>query len=189
MLSNLSTKKLFPNKVNLFFRVSSRNCSCGNLLQPFKTKMRRIATLLLGECNAHVSQLHCKSCKKIFYPEKLTSIIPNNSHFSFDIIVHVGTALFIQHRNDEEIQKSLQEKNISISLREISYLGKKFIVYLALAHHACRDKIKNHMKTNGGYILHLDGTCEGDSPHLFSFIDELSSIVLDNIKIPSENSK
>lgn len=189
MLSNLSTKALFPNKVNLFFSVSSRNCLCGNQLQPFKTKMRKIATLLLGECNAYISQLHCKKCKKIFNPEELTSIISNNSHFSFDIIVYIGTELFIKHRNDDEIQKSLQEKNISISLREISYLGKKFIVYLALAHRACRDKIKNHIKTNGGYILHLDGTCEGDSPHLFSFIDELSSIVLDNIKIPSENSK
>ena len=44
------------------------------------------------------------------------------------------------------------------------------------------------MGSVGGYILHLDGTCEGDSPHLMSTIDGLSKIVLDNIKIPSENA-
>ena len=189
LLIKISTKELFPNKINLFFNPSVRDCSCEGQLQIYKTKTRGISTLSVGECNAHVTLLHCKTCKKIYYPEELKLIVPKGSHFSFDIIVHVGTALFVHHRNDEEIQKSLQEKNISISLREISHLGKKFIVYLALAHHACQDKIKNHMKTKGGYILHLDGTCEGDSPHLFSFIDELSRIVLDNIKIPSENAK
>ena len=36
--------------------------------------------------------------------------------------------------------------------------------------------------------MHLDGTCEGDSPHLMSSIDELSKIVLGNVKLPSENA-
>jgi len=44
------------------------------------------------------------------------------------------------------------------------------------------------MGSQGGYILHLDGTCEGDSPHLMSTIDALSKIVLDNVKIPTENA-
>lgn len=133
--------------------------------------------------------MHCKSCRKIYFPEELKLNVPKNGHFGFDVIVYVGTELFVHHRNDEEIQKSLKERNISISLREVSYLGKKFIVYLALAHRACQEKIKIHMKTKGGYILHLDGTCEGDSPHLFSFIDELSRIVLNNVKISSENTQ
>jgi hypothetical protein len=34
----------------------------------------------------------------------------------------------------------------------------------------------------------LDGTCEGDSPHLMSALDEIAQIVLDNIKIPSEKA-
>ncbi len=36
--------------------------------------------------------------------------------------------------------------------------------------------------------MHLDGTCEGDSPHLMSSMDGLSKIVLSNIKIPTENA-
>ena len=41
----------------------------------------------------------------------------------------------------------------------------------------------------GGYILHLDGTCEADSPHLFTGIDGIGQIVLDNIKLPSEKAE
>ena len=44
------------------------------------------------------------------------------------------------------------------------------------------------MNLNGGYILHLDGTCEGGSPHLISAIDGITEIVLENVKLPSENS-
>jgi hypothetical protein len=45
------------------------------------------------------------------------------------------------------------------------------------------------MSSKGGYILHLDGTCEGDSPPLFSCIDAVSDIVLGNKKMPSQDSK
>lgn len=104
------------------------------------------------------------------------------------MIVYVGKALFLRYRNETEIQTALNDKNIPISIREIGYLGKKFIVYLALAHGEGREGIKEHMHSHGGYILHLDGTCEGDSPHLMSALDEISNIVLENVKLPSENS-
>jgi len=45
------------------------------------------------------------------------------------------------------------------------------------------------MASRGGYILHLDGTCEGDSPHLFTGMDGIAQIVLDNIKLPSEKAE
>src|SRR5437667_83293 len=97
LLIKISTRELFPNKVNLFFNPSARDCSCEGQLQIYKTKIRRISTLSVGECNAHITQLHCKACKKIYYPEELKLIFPKGSHFSFDIIVHVGSALFLQY--------------------------------------------------------------------------------------------
>ena len=103
-------------------------------------------------------------------------------------MVHVGEALFLRCRNGREIQCELAEKNINISLREIDHLGRRFIVYLALGHKKSQAKLKQFMDAQGGYILHLDGTCEGDSPHLMTSMDELSKIVLNNIKIPTENA-
>jgi hypothetical protein len=85
--------------------------------------------------------------------------------------------------------KDLAAGNIFISEREIGYLGRKFVVYLALAHRESREQLVRSMTKRGGYILHIDGTCEGDSPHLFCGLDGISEIVLDSIKIPSEKKE
>lgn len=111
-----------------------------------------------------------------------------NGKFGFDVIVHVGTELFLKSRSDLEVQQQLIQKNIRISIREIGYLGLKFIVLLSLAHKEAHGRIKGLLNVNGGYILHLDGTCEGNSPHLMTALDELSEIVLGNVKLPSEKS-
>lgn len=85
--------------------------------------------------------------------KEIDCIVPSQSKFSFDVIVYVGEALFIYHRSNVEIQGLLQEKNIAISLREIAYLGKKFIIYLALCHQNCGGKIKHHMQSYVGLSL------------------------------------
>jgi hypothetical protein len=103
-------------------------------------------------------------------------------------LVDVGLALFVECKNEKQIQADLKSRNILISIRQVGYLAKKFIVYLALSHKESRSKIKDLLSLRGGYILHLDGTCEGDSPHLMSALDEIAQIVLDNIKIPSEKA-
>jgi len=173
----------------LYFKPAESACPCGGKLHVHKTHTRTIASLMIGEFVAHITQFVCADCGHVVRAKEIDCIVSSQSKFSFDVIVYVGEALFIHHRSDVEIQGLLQEKNIAISLREIAYLGKKFIIYLALCHQACGEKIKHHMQSKGGYILHLDGTCEGDSPHLISSIDEMSRIVLDNIKVPSENIK
>jgi hypothetical protein len=48
--------------------------------------------------------------------------------------------------------------------------------------------MRKAMGLRGGYILHLDGTCEADSPHLFSGLDGIAEIVLENVKLPSERA-
>ncbi|MCP4937073.1 MAG: transposase [bacterium] len=120
--------------------------------------------------------------------EELHQLVPPGTRYGYDVMVHVGKALFLCCRNSKEIQHELGEKNMTISLREIDYLGRRFIVYLALVHEQSHEKLKQYMGSQGGYILHLDGTCESDSPHLMSTLDGRSKIVLDNIKIPTENA-
>jgi hypothetical protein len=118
-------------------------------------------------------------------PRKL---IPHGCRSGFNVLVSVGMALFVECKNEKQIKAELKSLNIPISIRQIGNLAKKFIVYLALAHKQSRGKIKDLLLSRGGYILHLDGTCEGDSPHLMSALDGIAQIVLDNIKIPSEKA-
>ncbi len=91
--------------------------------------------------------------------------------------------------SEQQIIAELAQRNVFISQREIGFLGKKFITYLAIAHQESRQRLKQAMALRGGYILHLDGTCEGDSPLLFTGLDGLAQIVLDNIKLPSEKAE
>jgi len=186
--NKLSIKRLFPKTPRLYFRPADSVCTCAGKLTVHKTHTRTIACLTLGEFIAHLTQLICVDCGQIVKDKTLDQVVSPKSQFGFDVIVYVGEALFIHHQSDAQIQGLLQEKNITISLREIAYLGKKFILYLALCHQACSEPIKQHMQSNGGYILHLDGTCEGNSPHLMSTLDGMTHIVLDNIKVPSEHS-
>jgi len=83
----------------------------------------------------------------------------------------------------------LQQRNIRISESEIAFLAKKFVLYLGLLHRSSQRELTHYMQMNGGYILHLDGTCDGGSPHLISVLDGITKIVLDNRKLLSENAE
>jgi len=124
----------------------------------------------------------------IYRSRELQSLAPPRCTFGYDVIVYVGYALFVDCRSGQEIIEELAARNISISDREISFLGKKFLTYLALAHRESLKEIRKAMQRRGGYILHLDGTCEADSPHLFSGLDGIAELVLDNVKLPSERA-
>ena len=163
---------------------------CHRRSQVLKTHKREVTTLSIGHFIAHETQLFCPHCRgrPVFLATELHQLVPCGARYGYDVIVHVGEALFLRCRNGREIQCEPAEKNINISLREIDHLGRRFIVYLALAHEHSQAELKQFMDSRGGYIVHLDGTCEGDSPHLMSSMDELSKIVLSNIKIPTENA-
>jgi len=184
----LSAKHLFPSRPTLYFRPVHTVCTCGKRLTVKKTYRRSVASLAIGEFQAHITLLTCPACQTAYESEELRTLVAPNSKFAFDVMVDVGQALFLHCRTGRAIQRKLGDRHIDISLREIDHLGRRFIVYLALAHEQSQAQLKAYMGSRGGYILHLDGTCEGDSPHLITSIDGLSRIVLGNIKLPSENA-
>jgi len=155
-------------------------------LNVYKTREKTVVTLDIGAFTAKEILLQCPEDKALYTSCELKALTPYRCTFGYDVIVHVGYALFVHCRSEEEIIQELAEKNLSISNREISFLGKKFVTYLALAHRESRQALRKAMAQRGGYILHLDGTCEGDSPHLFSGLDGMAELVLDNVKLPSE---
>jgi len=154
-----------------------------------KTRTKTVVTMDIGAFCAKETVLFCPHDQTIFASEQLRRLVPERGTFGFDVIVEVGLALFVRCRNNQEVMKELAAKNVFVSEREISYLGRKFIVYLALAHRQSRPHLRDLMARRGGYILHVDGTCEGDSPNLFCGLDGISELVLDTIKIPSEKKE
>ena len=129
----------------------------------------------------------CKPCAHTYRSEELCALVPPGANFGYDVMVYAGKALFLRYRNEEEVVAELAKKNVQISPREVSLLGMKFVTYLAIAHQRRAPDITADMQKRGGYICHLDATCEGGNPLLMSSIDSLSDIVLGNVKLPAED--
>ncbi len=165
-------------------------CSiCGGALKVQQTRPRKVTTLHIGKFYAREVILVCSKCDCKHRCEQLCNLVPPGANFGYDVLVYVGKALYLRHRSEEEVVAELQEKNIQISPRGVSSLGSKFIVYLAIAHDRCSNDITEAMRLRGGYIFHLDATCEGRDPILMSGLDSMSQIVLGNVKLPAEDEK
>ena len=190
MLSSVHPGALFPQKPTIVFYPKEENCPhCGSKLKVLKTWDKTVITMDIGPFRAKEFILQCPRDQAIFTSKSLRELVPEQGKFGYDVIVFVGSAMFVKGRNNKEIQSALAEKNIDISERTISFLAWKFVSYLALAHRESQDRLRESMMKNGGYVLHLDGTCEGDSPHLFCGLDGITELVLDNIKLPSEKKE
>jgi hypothetical protein len=172
---------LFPKIPTVHFYPETQECpKCGSMPHVRKTRTKTVVTMDVGAFCAKETALFCPHDQTIFASEQLRSFVPERGTFGFDVIVEVGMALFVRCRNNQEAMKELAAKNVFVSERGISYLGRRFIVYLALlAHRQSQSRLRDLMARRGGYILHVDGTCEGDSPNLFCGLDGISELVLD----------
>ena len=189
LVHKLSAASLFALPPTVQFRPKKGHCpGCRIPLKTLKTRTRDVVTLPLGRFHAKQTVLACEACCCRYASEELGHLVPSSSIFGYDVLVYVGRALFLRHRRSREISDELAAKNVRISPSEVDCLGKKFIVYLAIAHRQAAPGIKQAMRSSGGYILHLDATCEGKEPLLMSGLDAITQIVLGNVKLPSENA-
>ena len=161
---------------------------CQQPLKVLKTKPRDVVTLHIGMFHAQETISICDHCQRPYGSPELRRLVAPGCNFGYDVLVYVGRALFLRHRRGQEIRDELAAQNVHLSPREVDYLGRKFIVYLAIAHRQCAPRIKQAMDAKGGYVLHLDGTCEGEGPWLMSGLDAITEIVLGNVKLPSEKA-
>ena len=191
MMFKITSANLFPSSALIHYRPESNTCpTCHEVLKVWKTYPgRKAATLAIGNFIGHETVHYCQGCGHVFHSNELRTLIPENCNFGYDIIVFIGKSLFLRCRNYQEIRLELQQRNVRISESEIAFLAKKFVLYLGLIHRSSQNELGKYMHMNGGYILHLDGTCDGGSSHLISVLDGITKIVLDNKKVSSENTE
>ncbi|MGC8989479.1 MAG: transposase [Verrucomicrobiia bacterium] len=187
-----SSASLFAQRPTISFAPTQTvSPHCHAPLRVYKTQRKSLYTLQLGGFTAYQTFRYCGHCPQdtIYGAEQLSQLAPVGCTFGYDVMVLAGQGLFVRHRSTEEMAEELRRRHIPISLSEVGYLAKKFVVYLALAHRQSAPDLRAAMRTQGGYILHLDGTGEGGGPMLMSSLDSLSEIVLGNVKVPSEKAE
>jgi hypothetical protein len=183
---------LFPHPPVLASRPTRETCPhCGAKLKVYKTRPRSVVTLHIGAWGIQETLLHCNQCPAgtVYSSEALAQLVPPRCSFGYDVLVYVGQALFQRYRTSLEVRQELAARNVSISTSEIHHLGRMFIIYLAIAHRQRAPHIRQAMEHNGGYLLHLDGTCEGASPMLMAGLDSITEIVLGSVKAPTERAE
>jgi len=169
------------------FRQEDSACPCCyHSMKVQKTRKRTVFLYAMGPISACETILVCPHCGHTIGSEELETLVPPRHRFGYDVITYIGEAVFRRCLSETGIQEHLGEQGIRISTSEIALLTKKYIGYLAIAHRESDEALRLHLEDQGGYILHLDGTCDGGSPHLFVGLDEITSIVLNSVKIPSE---
>lgn len=148
----------------------------------------------IGEFTAKETLHKCDNsdCENniIYNSQELIKLVAPGCNYGYDLIDYIGESMFIRHMQSTEIRQTLLiRNNISISISGIEYLAKKFIIYLSVIHEHYNMEIVETMDSNGGYILHLDalGGNKGGE-RVISGIDSITDFVLENAKIPSENS-
>lgn len=189
--AQLAPGKLFKQIPMLPFRAEQKNCPVDKEpLHVLKTGERTIKSIGIGTFKAHHTMLYCKHHPELGFwcSDELAQLAPDNNNVAYNVIVAVGKLRFMENRQVDEIKKILFNKHgVDISMSEIETLIDKFIFYVAAVHQQSIHLIREQIKAQGGYILHIDATCEGDSPKLVSSVDSVSGFVLYSAKISSEN--
>jgi hypothetical protein len=166
--AQIAPGKLFEEIPKLKFRAEQKKCPIDNeplLVQ--KTGERTIKSIGIGIFKAHHTMLYCKHHAELgcWYSDELAQLAPANSNVAYNVIVAVGQLRFMENRQVDEIKKILFNKHgVDVSMSEIEILIDKFIFYVAVVHQQSIHLIREQIKAQGGYILHIDATCEGDSP-------------------------
>lgn len=163
---------------------------CGEPLCLRRTERRNILSATYGPFVAVERQGYCPAHPELppLHSQRLARIIAPGAEYAYDILAGVGLARFLECRQCDEIRTELSRHyGIEVPVSTVSYLARKFIAYIQAVHQQSIGLLRADMQSRGGYILHVDGTCEEGSGVLLVCLDSLSEQVLESRKIGSEN--
>jgi len=145
--------------------------------------------LMLGQPRVRHVQKECPTCGKVYGSETYRQLVPPQGNYAFDLIVEVGLARFLRHRQNREIQEELNERwRLHLPLSTINELAHAFLDYLAAAHQAHAPELRKRLQQDGGYCLHVDGTCEAGTEILFNAVAGNRGWTLAGCKMASEDA-
>ena len=165
-------------------------CGCSRRLHLQRTRERKIASLRFGRFLAVEQIGFCPDHPDLpaVRSGELARVVAKGASHAYDLMVRVGIAHHIEYRQYLEIRDELATGHaLEIPVRTIGHLARKFVAYVQVVHQESIPLLKRDMIRRGGYILHIDGTCEEGSGVLLVSMDSLSGQILDSKKIASEN--
>lgn len=176
---------------SMSFPCEQKTCKvCGKPLQVYLTRERHIISVAYKTFIAVERQGYCPGHRSLspVRSQQLAKIVAPGANIAYDVLARIGLARYLECRQSKEIRPLLyRDYGIEVKESTIRYLARKFVAYFQIVHEQNIPLLRAAMRQRGGYILHIDGTCDGASAVVLVCIDSLSGQVLKSERIGSEN--
>ncbi|MES9858545.1 MAG: hypothetical protein ABW166_18360 [Sedimenticola sp.] len=160
---------------------------CEGALKVYKSRSRQVITLDAGAFQAIETLKQCAEDQThpVMCSNALAQRVKPRQRYSYDLMVHVGCARYLENKQREEIQADLyRQHGIELSTGSLSHLCDRFLIHLEALHFARVPQLRAALVE--GYPLHIDATCERGKGGLFVCMDGWRGWVLVAGRIPSE---
>lgn len=151
----------------MWFGVQEQRCeACGHALTAYKsTERRRLVSVRLGVIHAIEMQRACDECEgAVARSRALQAFAPPGGQYTYDAIAFVGWLYFRKGLNLQAIQTRFKKRTgRRLPRRTASHLVRLFVEYVACVQAAAGPGLREELARAGGYVLHIDGTCEPGS--------------------------
>jgi len=197
-------QRIFSELSNLRIRLYPENDSCmicGRKTYVLKTSKKTCYSFSLGQFTLIAGYTFCKEHKYIpvdsnrilkYHSQLAMEIVEKDYRITFDLLVKVGQLRYRDHRQLEEVNTFLKcsQARINVPLSTIGMISKRYLEFCKRLHDNYEDQIIRDIASEGGYVLHFDGSTEQKCGKT-SFVvkDSMSGHVLISEMIDSENHK
>ena len=171
---------------------------CGGKLHVYKTELRTVITLEYGTLRIQDVIRHCpRGClwqdgerrEKLYRSESLAALVAPGHIYGFDVLAKVGVLRFLHCRQRQEIQAEIgRVLKRPVPESTVGDITRQFVDFIRELHELKVPVLREVFKTAGGYVLHVDGTCEEGSQVQFACLTGPEPMVLWCDKIDSENA-
>lgn len=166
-----------------------RCAHCGGQLRRIRTSRHSPVGIMLDRPCLRLIHQRCVRCSKLDSFDLYHQLVPPHGSYAFDLMVEVGLARLRDQRQDAEIQQLLQQRwGLTLPASSIGLLVHSFLDGLAAVHQAHVPELRRWIAQEGGYAMHVDGTCEPDTDILFTAMAEPQGWILEVARMPSENA-
>lgn len=177
-------------QITFWWERSKRCPICHKGLGVRVTRRRTVLSTTYGVFTAIEKEGHCRRhCKRpAARSQQLPRIVAPGAKYAYDVLARVGMSQILECRQAPEIAMELSSPlGMEIPEPTVNYLARKFVAYFQIVHEESIPLLRKSMRGRGGYVLHIDGTCEGASGILFLCVDSIGDQILESRKISSEN--
>lgn len=179
-----------PDHYSLEVRSGREACQhCDGRLRRARTSTHHPVGLMLGRPQVRLIHQQCTGCGQADSHEVYRQQVPIGGNYAYDLMVEVGLSRFRDHRQDAEIQNEMYGRwGLWLPVSSIGMLAHSFLDGLGAVHQARASALRRRLAEDGGYALHVDGTCEAGTDVLFAALAGPRGWVLEAGKMTTENT-